>query len=383
MGRPLSFTEGVRRHPEIPAPPVSTRFWQQRFQPSPPRSLEALLIKLGPFKPPRDAFWFNNDFILTSDQIDQVRQHYRTFVDLAIGASPLELVRDALKKLGVDVFGHRVGLPDYIIDIVLGNLGVLLVEFLTDSLVLSFIDTFGSGDGRCGGMAFSGYDFYLLDWTVDQRLGIVPPSEGVLGDYIFGRLLDSIDSNGLKFLEWFTILHLLGTNRFRSAAKDALIAAVAILGGPIGDLFASLIAVVDVFSDLGGPKSLLKKSKDEWPKIKEQLDSQAACPVGLLFRGSTTPFGDHQILALDYEDDASGTLLKVWDNRDLPPDPDPKKGLTQGPNQRILQIDFNSDVLEVDPGSDWQGGVIAGIFLENYSPHRPPDSLHFTGNAGP
>jgi hypothetical protein len=224
-------------------------------------------------------------------------------------------------------------------------------------------------------MAFSGYDFYLLDWTVDQRLGIVPPSEGVLGDYIFGRLLDSINSNGLKFLEWFTILHLLGTNRFKSAAKDALIAAVAILGGPIGDLFASLIAVVDVFSDLGGPKSLLKKSKEEWPKIKTQLDSQAACPVGLLFRGSTTPFGDHQILALNYEDDAGGTALIVWDNRDLLPNPK-----MAGPNQRILQIDFNSDVLEVSPGSDWQGGDIAGIFLENYSPHRPPDSLHFTGS---
>src|ERR1700757_474008 len=120
MGRPLSFTAGVQRHPEIPSPPVSTRFWQQRFQPNPPRSLEALLIKLGPFIPSRDAFRFDNDFILTDDQVEQIRQHYRPFVDLALGASPLELVRDALNELSVDIFGYRVGLPDVVVDAVLG-----------------------------------------------------------------------------------------------------------------------------------------------------------------------------------------------------------------------------------------------------------------------
>ena len=381
MGRPLSFIDGVHRHPEISARPVSTRFWQQRFQPNPPRSLEALLIKLGPFLPSRDAFRFDNDFILTDDQVDQIRQHYRPFVDLALGASPLELVRDALNELSVDVFGYRVGLPDVVIDAVLGNVLVVLVELLVDA-VLAIAKEAGHplGDGRCGGMAFSGYDFYLLDWTVDGRLGTTPPNAGVLGDYIFDRLLDSLDSNAKKFLEWFAILHILPLAKVSSVGKAALIAALATFGGPIGDLFAALVVALNLFGDLGGPKSLLKKSQDEWPKIKKQLDGQAACPIGVLFAESTTPFDDHQILAVNYQDDANGTALIVWDNRD-------------GPFQRTLQIDFSGDTLKVTPseiilpggnrGPPWSGGDIKGFFLESYSPKRPPDSLHFTGNAGP
>jgi len=324
---------------------------------------------LGPFKPPRDAFRFDNNFTLTDEQVDQIRQHYRLFVDLALGASPLELVRDALSELGVNIFGYRVGLPDVVVDAVLGNVLVVLVELLVDA-VLAIGKEIGHplGDGRCGGMAFSGYDFYLLDWTVDEDLGTTPPNTGVLGDYIFSRLLDSLDSNALKFLEWFAILHLLPLARVSTVGNAALVAAIALLGGPIGEAFAALITVVNVFGDLGGPKSLLKKSKEEWPKIKKQLDGQAACPVGVLFAGSTTPFGDHQILAVNYEDDASGTALIVWDNRD-------------GPFQRRLEIDFTGDELNVQPdsipgGPDWSGGDIKGIFLEQYSPQQPPESLH-------
>jgi hypothetical protein len=223
-----------------------------------------------------------------------------------------------------------------------------------------------------------GVDFYLLDWPVDSRLGTTPPATGPLGDYIFSRLLDSLDLNALKFLQWFAVLHVLP--KVSDAAKIALEVAVATLGGPVGAAFAALIAVTDVFGDLGGSKALLSSSKDEWPRIKNQLDGQAAWPIGLLFHGSATPFEDHQILALDYEDDANGTALIVWDNRD-------------GPYQRRLQIDFTGQELMVQPddpivlpdGSEifWSGGNIKGIFLENYSPQRPPDSLHLTGNAGP
>jgi hypothetical protein len=175
-------------------------------------------------------------------------------------------------------------------------------------------------------------------------------------------------------------LHILPLAKVSSVGKAALIAALAVFGGPIGDLFAGLIVALNVFGDLGGPKALLKKSKEEWPKIKKQLDGQAACPIGVLFAESTTPFDDHQILAVDYEDDANGTALIVWDNRD-------------GPFQRTLQIDFSGDTLTVTPseimlpggktGPSWSGGDIKGFFLESYSPKQPPDSLHFTGNAGP
>jgi len=218
-------------------------------------------------------------------------------------------------------------------------------------------------------MAFSGYDFYLLDWPVVD-FGTTPPATGPLGDYIFSRLLDSLDQNGGKFLGWFATLHILPKGNVSSVANDALLAALATFGGLIGEAFAALLVTLNVFGDLGGPKALLKWSKNEWPKIKNQLDGQAAWPIGLLFGGSDTPFDDHQLLAVDYEDDANGTALMVWDNRD-------------GGTQRTLHIDFSGDELSVTPDPDtnnnaWQGGDIKGFFLESYSPHQPPDSLHLT-----
>jgi hypothetical protein len=369
MARPLSFTAGVQRHPEIPAPPVSTRFWQQRFQPYPPGSLEALLIRLGPFIPSQDAFQFQNDFSFTDDQVKQIQQRLLPFINLALGAgsvSPLEEVREALNALSIHIpIIGNVGLPDIVIEAVLGNVLTALTELLTDVIFSVTQPSFG----RCGGMAFSGYDFYLLDWPV-VGFGNTPPATGPLGDYIFSRLLDSLDQNAGKFLGWFATLHILPKGNVSSVANDALLAALATFGGIIGEAFAALLVTLNVFGGLGGPKTLLKWSKSEWPKIKNQLDGQAAWPIGLLFGDSATPFDDHQLLAVDYEDDANGTALMVWDNRD-------------GGTQRTLHIDFSGDELSVTPdpdtnGNAWQGGDIKGLFLENYSPHQPPDSLHLT-----
>ena len=289
MAKTMSFKEGVFRHPEITFRPVSTRDWQQRFQSNPPTSLEALLIKLGPFKPDRDAFRFNNSFTFTDDQVEQIRQRYRLAIDLVLGASPLQFVRDVLNSLSVDVpLIGRVGLPDVVIDAVIGDVRTEVIGLLTGLIFDLISPTFG----RCGGMAFSGYDFYLLGWTVDDRLGTSPPATGVLGDYIFSRLLDSLDLNAGKFLEWFTNLHLMP--KVSTVANASLGAAVGSLGGPIGTAFGAYLgSKVHVF-DLGGPKSLLQPSKDEWPRIKSTLDLQAACPVGCLFRDSGTPFDDHQ-----------------------------------------------------------------------------------------
>ncbi len=44
-------------------------------------------------------------------------------------------------------------------------------------------------------------------------------------------------------------------------------------------------------------------------KIKHQLDTEAACPIGLLFSDSITPLGDHQVLAIGYEDNGVAPTL--------------------------------------------------------------------------
>jgi hypothetical protein len=218
-------------------------------------------------------------------------------------------------------------------------------------------------------MVFSAYDFYLLDWAVDNPAwGTTSPSTGVLGDYIFRRLLDSLDLNVGTFLAWFANLHLMPQ---RSPVADAALgAAVGGFGGPIGAAFGAWLATHEHVFHLGGPKSLLGASKGEWPRIKATLDRQAACPVGLLFGDSNAPWDDHQLMALSYVDNGNGTAtLTVWDNRDTPTPP---------PFSRNLNLDFTGNELKVEvtptppAGKDWD---IKGMFLEGYSPQTPPDSL--------
>jgi hypothetical protein len=291
--------------------------------------------------------------------VEQIRQRYRLAIDSAIGASPLQFVRDVLNSLSVDIpLLGTVGLPDVVKDAVIGDVRTELIGLLTGLIFDSISPTFG----RCGGMAFSGYDFYLLGWTVDDRLGTTPPATGVLGDYIFSRLLDSLDLNAGTFLEWFANLHLMP--KVSAVANATLGSAVASLGGPIGAAFGALLGShVHVF-DLGGPKSLLKASKHEWSRIKSTLDVQAACPVGCVFQDSAHPFHDHQILAVDY-DDGTGKLT-VWDNN-------------EGPRQRDLLLDFTGDGLELKQGGKFLNNrPLKGFFLEAYSPRQPPDSLRLS-----
>jgi hypothetical protein len=64
-------------------------------------------------------------------------------------------------------------------------------------------------------------------------------------------------------------------------------------GGPIGSAIGALIgSQVDIFN-LGGPKSTLSSTKDEWTKIKSKLDAEAAWPIGLVYSDAASPFAQH------------------------------------------------------------------------------------------
>jgi hypothetical protein len=323
----------------------------------PSGSLKELLIQMGPFEPDKDAFLFvngNSAFALTDDQVEQVRQRYRAQIDFVVGANPLAFVRETLNELCIDIVVGHVCLSDIIDPMdVLREVQIELVDKLI-GLIVGW-DTFPPN--RCGGMAFAGYDFYLLGWLVDDRLGTTSqPPNSVLSDYIFSRLLDSLDSNAGTFLFWFAVLHLVPT-----LTNVAVGTAVGGVGGPIGSAFGAYLANhLDLFGSVGR-KALLKFSKSEWPRIKGALDGQAACTVGCLFENSNFPTDDHQLLAVGYEDYGDGTAtLMVWDNN-------------EGPTQRSVGLDFRSD--ELKASNFLNDKPLKGIFLENYSPARPPDSL--------
>jgi hypothetical protein len=108
-------------------------------------------------------------------------------------------------------------------------------------------------------MAFAGYDFFLQGFPVDERLGTTPPSTGVLSDYLFDRLLDSLELNVLRFLDLIVSVHIMPI--LGKAATIALLAAAGSVAGPIGAAIGAVVGTqVDIFQ-LGGLSSGLDETR--------------------------------------------------------------------------------------------------------------------------
>jgi hypothetical protein len=350
-----SAKRSLARHPKITDRPVSIRTLQARFSPRPPNSLEALLIRMGPFVAGTDAFHFVNDFPLPAPRAVQLRQPVKDALFNALVPRVVEKFKNKLDSIKVTIpgTGVTIRLPDVVIGAVLTEVQAALLAELVDEINGPIPGRYG----RCGGMAFAGYDFYLLGWPVDARLGTTPPESGALGDYIFERLVDSLELNALTFVEWVIDLHVLP--KLDEVATAALLASAGTVGGPVGIAIGAFIgSKVDIF-EFGGPDSVLGSTKSQWPGIKDKLDSEAAWPIGLIYGDSANPIDQHQVLAIGYTDAGNGlATLTVWDNND-------------GNRPSTLGLDFRGDEL-VASGSTRD---LKGVFLEDYSPREPPSSL--------
>ncbi|MGI8951765.1 MAG: hypothetical protein ACR2FN_09310 [Chitinophagaceae bacterium] len=348
MPKTLSINVGVD-HRNL-SRPASAKNWIQQFDPTPPNSLTALRIKSGPFIAETDGFHFINQFVMTAENATQIRDRFGAVGNIVIGEITKQFI-DAMNGVNISVGFTSVSLPQTVIDYVIGQISGPLV---VDQIIGSAPGTMG----RCGGMAFAGYDFYLANWQIDSTI-TVPPSTGDLGDYIFNRLLDSLDLNASTYLEWFITLHILPI--ISKTANIALATAIGSLAGPIGAALGAFIGSQENFFNFGGPKVILDRTINQWQNIKSTLDQQAACPIGILYGDSVTPLDDHQILAIGYSDSGDGNpSLNVWNNN-------------EGNSSKNLTLHFNGDELEVDNfGSDHP---VKGILLDNYSPSLPPKSL--------
>ena len=216
----------------------------------------------------------------------------------------------------------------------------------------------GSDFGRCGGMAFAGYDCYLTGVPIDPAV-TSPPAEGVLGDYIYDRLLDSLRLNIGTFTRWVVDLHLRGF--LNEVAEQALAAAVGtVVFGPIGAaISAFLAATTDIFDFPSGKEVLLDRTKREWTRLKQILDEQAAWPIGLVYGDKPALWDQHQVLAIGYTDDGAGRgTLAIWDNED-------------GNVRSELRLDFRGDEL-VTSG---RRSNVKGLFHEQYRREQPPAGI--------
>jgi hypothetical protein len=350
--RAFSLRSSLDRHPEIPAPPVSVRDLAERFGTG--GSTAALLRRMGPFLAATDAFRFPNDFQITLEQVDD-------FVDLLTE----EIVEAEIQR----VVGMYVGvlrdidlnpipklekrIPEAAIDFVVGR----LIRELSARIIDLAADPQGSDYGRCGGMAFAGYDFYVAGRPVDASV-TQPPTEGPLGEYIYERLLDSLRLNIGTFLRWVVDVHVL-PELDEFATATLLAAAGSVVGGPVGTLIGAFIGSrIDIF-DLGGPETVLDDTKRSWSRLKDLLDQQAAWPVGLILGDKFHLWEQHQVLAVGYSDDgAGGGALRIWDNEDANVD-------------KTTTLDFRGDELE----ATGRHPNLKGFFPEQYSFQNPPDGL--------
>ena len=354
--RTYSSADALKRHPEITDRPVSVTALRAHFTPSPPTSARALLIRMGPFDPAQDGFPFTNNFQTSTAQGVELARMFRDEVIEAVTPGVIKRYTKVMSDLSFDALpgipGGEVGLPD----LVVSQVGLRVGTELTAQIIDLRIDPFLPG-ARCGGMAFAGYDFYLLGRPVGG-FGSSPPNTGELGDYIFARLIDSLDLNAKKFLDWLVELHVLpGLNK---VAKAVLVAEVGTISGPVGALIADFVASQGSIFDLGGAGSLLARTKDEWTIIKRRLDEQAAWPIGLIYGDTKNPFDQHQVLATGYTDNGLGeATLRIWNSNEL-----------RVPDN--IRLDFRGKRLQVSGFNDPNGHTIRGIFAEEYTPKRPP-----------
>lgn len=354
-----SLRRAVQRHPELPTATANVKDLLRHFGLVSPNTLHALLIRTGPFDATTDAFRFGNSYPITEENGKQIRNRFQNALNTVMGVTesrfktPLDDI-----DLNVTGIGPKISIPDVIKGQVLQRVAADLIGELGAKIAGEIPGTFG----RCGGMAFAGYDFFLHGFAVDGRLGTSPPATGLLGDYIFERLLDSLELNVVRFLDLVVTLHVLPI--LGKGATIALLAAAGSAAGLIGTAIGALVGTqVDIFQ-LGGPGSALDETKGDWPNLKRTLDQQAAVPVGYIFGTSANPIDQHQVLAIGYKDPGNGTAtLTVWDNR-------------EANNSRDLALDFRGSELQV--GNAFKDEVLKCVFMEKYSPQRPPSSLRLS-----
>lgn len=176
-----------------------------------------------------------------------------------------------------------------------GPLGYLFSDVIKDPIDKAINGEFNKSYGRCGGMAYASLDYYYHNLVIprgvhggDVRSKEAPqrnplnPAETHLRDYIWTRLIDSINplSGGcaIKTVYWMSLLKLIPE----------------FLGG-------------------GGPELFKRSYQEEWPSLKNKIDTIGPWPI-VLTRDTFNPFDNHQVVVYGYCDDNDAVILYVYDN---------------------------------------------------------------------
>lgn len=184
--------------------------------------------------------------------------------------------------------------------------------------------------GLCGGMVYAVRDYFEAAMPIPQVTA--PPDGGPLFDFIVNRLFDSFDLPGgvLKYLE---LMNPALPDHETEMSKLGL--------APRGRAWRMI--------------------REEWPKIKADLDAGRLCPLGLVCVKSAdfTKLGDnHQVLAYGYNLNGDQLSLHIYD-----PNKDEKDDVR-------LQINLSNP--EHTTQVIYPGKTVYSFFRTNYNFEAPP-----------
>jgi hypothetical protein len=182
--------------------------------------------------------------------------------------------------------------------------------------------------GLCGGMAFAAADHFRARKPVPHGLEAThtpnsdDPVDRALRDYLWQRQLESLRPNAPVLLSWMMMLHL-----------------------PIPG---------------AGPRWLRDRTREQFNNLPSFL-AHGPWPLCLI-GSSTSPFNNHQVLAIGAEDHGDGTgVVYLYDSN--------------GPGrEHTLRLDFRGELLQAEESCPSpERGPLRGFFCEHYAPAPPPD----------
>ena len=189
-----------------------------------------------------------------------------------------------------------------------------------------------ASDGLCGGMAFAARDYFEAGRP--PPADTAPPGSGPLYDYFVDRLFDSfsLPYGPLRYLELMNP-HL-----------------------PDGEPFLRRFG-------LGPHGRTWRMVREEWPKIRSDIDRRRPSPMGLVKVKSMDPMDlgmNHQVLAYGYEVTGDSLTLLLYDPNYADRD-DVTISLPVGDPRKAIEV-------RQSPG----GAQIHAFFGVPYRPSDPP-----------
>jgi hypothetical protein len=189
-----------------------------------------------------------------------------------------------------------------------------------------------ASNGLCGGMAFAARDYFERGQPPPPETE--PPGDGPLFDYFVDRLFDSFDLP-------------LGPVRYLQLMNP-------LLGD--GETVWSRLR-------LAPHGRVWRMARDEWPRIRADIDSGHPSPLGLVRVTSTDPRDlkeNHQVLAYGYGLDANTLTLRLYDpNR-------------PGRDDVTLSLEMGSAAGPPPVTTFPSGTRVYSFFRVTYRPETPP-----------